>query len=192
MQRARPLPLDTLIADYVVRRVIGHGGFGTTYLCEDKNLKKPFVVKELTPHALVMRRDNGMVAPRGSLQRLAFERMRDAYLKEAQALAMFSHPHIARAVRYFEENNTAYLVMEYEAGRNLRAYLQDRGGVLTDHELEAIARPVCEGLHELHSVGLIHRDVKPDNLLIRQDGSPVLLDFGAVTPTGRKRLVNTC
>lgn len=184
MQRVVPLPFDTLIADYVVRRVIGHGGFGTTYLCEDSNLKKSFVVKELTPHALVTRRDNGTVAPIGPLQKRAFEEMRDAYVKEAQALAMFSHPHIARAVRYFNANNTAYLVMEYEAGRNLRTYLKDRGGVLTDHELEAIARPVCEGLHELHSVGFIHRDFKPDNVLIRQDGSPVLLDFGAVIPIG--------
>lgn len=184
MQTVPPLPFDALIADYVVRRVIGHGGFGTTYLCEDKHLKKSFVVKELTPHALVMRLDNGMVAPRGPLHRQFFEQMRDAYVKEAQTLAMFSHPHIARAVRYFEANNTAYLVMEYEAGRNLRTYLKDRGGVLTDLELEAIARPVCEGLHELHSVGLIHRDFKPDNVLIRQDGSPVLLDFGAVIPIG--------
>lgn len=184
MQRVPPLPADTLIADYVVQRVIGHGGFGTTYVCEDKHLKKLFVVKELTPHHLVVRQDNGYLAPRGLLYRQPFERLRDAYVKEAQDLAKFSHPSIARAIRYFEKNDTAYLVMEYEAGRNLRAYLKDRGGVLTDHELEAIARPLCEGLDQLHAAGLIHRDFKPDNVLIRQDGSPVLLDFGAVIPFG--------
>jgi serine/threonine protein kinase len=184
MQRVPPLPADTLIADYAVQRVIGHGGFGTAYVCEDKHLKKLFVVKELTPHHLVVRQDNGNLTPRGLLCRRPFERLRDAYVKEAQALAKFSHPNIARAIRYFEENDTAYLVMEYEAGRNLRAYIKDRGGVLTDHELEAIARPLCEGLDQLHAEGLIHRDVKPDNVLIRQDGSPVLLDFGAVIPFG--------
>ena len=184
MQRVHPLPADTLIADYVVRSVIGHGGFGTTYLCEDKHLKKLFVVKELTPHHLAQRLENGNLAARGLLYRQPFDRMRHEYVKEAQALARFAHPNIARAVRYFETNNTAYLVMEYEAGRNLRAYLQDRGGTLTDHELEAIARPLCDGLDQLHAAGLIHRDLKPDNVLIRQDGNPVLLDFGAVIPFG--------
>lgn len=184
MQQVPPLPNDTLLADYLVRSVIGRGGFGTTYVCEDKHLKKLFVIKELTPHNLVQRLENGDLAARGVLYRQPFERLRDAYVNEAQALAKFSHPNIARAVRYFEKHNTAYLVMEYEAGRNLRAYLKDRGGVLTDHELEAIVRPLCEGLGQLHAAGLIHRDFKPDNVLIRQDGSPVLLDFGAVIPFG--------
>jgi serine/threonine protein kinase len=184
MQRVPPLLTDTLIADYVVRSVVGHGGFGTTYLCEDKNLKKLFVVKELTPHHLVQRLENGNLTARGLLYRQLFDRMRDEYVKEAQALARFSHPNIARAIRYFETNNTAYLVMEYEAGQNLRAYLKARDGALTDHELEAIARPLCTGLDKLHAAGLIHRDLKPDNVLIRPDGSPVLLDFGAVIPFG--------
>lgn len=184
MQRVPPLPHDTPLADYVVRSVIGQGGFGTTYVCEDRHLKKLFVIKELTPHHLVQRLENGDLAVRGVLYRQPFERLRDAFLNEVQALAKFSHPNIARAVRYFEKHNTAYLVMEYEAGRNLRAYLKDRGSVLTDHELEAIVRPLCEGLEQLHAAGLIHRDFKPDNVLIRQDGSPVLLDFGAVIPFG--------
>ena len=184
MQRVSPLPNDTPLADYVVRSVIGHGGFGTTYVCEYRHLKKLFVIKELTPHHLVQRLKNGDLAARGVLYRQSFERLRDAYVNEAQALAKFSHPNIARAVRYFEKHNTAYLVMEYEAGRNLRAYLKDRGGVLTDYEIEAIVRPLCEGLGQLHAAGLIHRDFKPDNVLIRHDGSPVLLDFGAVIPFG--------
>lgn len=184
MPRVPPLPLETQIADYIVRRVIGHGGFGTTYLCEDKHLKKLFVVKELTPHHLVVRGEDGHLTPRGLLCHQPFDRLRDAYVNEAQALARFSHPNIARAIRYFEMNGTAYLVMEYEAGCSLRAYLNGRGGVLTDHEIEAIARPLCEGLDRLHAAGLIHRDLKPDNVLIRPDGSPVLLDFGAVIPFG--------
>ncbi|MCE3269713.1 MAG: serine/threonine protein kinase [Ramlibacter sp.] len=184
MQRVSPLPCGTLLADYVVDQHIGTGGFGTAYLCEDRYLKKKFVVKEFTPHHLVMRLPDGGLAVRQMADQCPFELQRGSYLKEAQALARFSHPHIARAVRYFEANHTAYLVMEYETGRNLRAYLRERGGSVTDQELEAIVRPLCDGLGKLHAAGLIHRDVKPDNVLIRQDGSPVLLDFGAVRPFG--------
>lgn len=182
MQLLPPLPPGAILSDYIVQKTLGQGGFGTTYLGEDKYLQKQFVVKEFTPHHLVARLPDGKLAVRRSIDMREFSRQRAAYIGEAQALAKFTHPNIARAVRYFEANNTAYLVMEYEVGRNLRAYMHDRCGELTDHELEAIARPLCAGLQQLHTAGLIHRDLKPDNVLIRDDGGPVLLDFGAVIP----------
>lgn len=184
MQLVPPLRSGAVLSDYIVRRTLGQGGFGTTYLAEDRHLKKQFVVKEFTPHHLVTRLSDGRLVVNRSVDLRLFSGQRGAYIDEAQALARFTHPNIARAVRYFEANNTAYLVMEYEAGRTLRAYAKARGGTLTDHELEAIVKPLCEGLQQLHSAGLIHRDVKPDNVLIRDDGSPVLLDFGAVMPLG--------
>ena len=184
MELVTPLPTGTRLSDYIIGQVLGRGGFGTTYLCEDAYLKKNFVVKEFTPHDLVTRDRSGRVSSKGLFKGSRFSKARAAFIQEAQALARFSHPNIARVVRYFEANNTAYFVMEYETGSNLRTFLTQYGKGLSDLEIEALVLPLCDGLAQLHGQGLIHRDLKPDNILIRKDGSPILIDFGAVKSHG--------
>lgn len=169
MQRLRPPPAGTLIADFVVGHVMGQGGFGTTYFCEDRLLKKRFVVKELTPHAWTVRQRDLRIASRQPKRRQAFEQLCDAFLKEARALVRFSHPHIACAVRQFEAKNAAYLVMDHESGINLRACLKAREGELTEHEIEAIARLLCEGLQQLHEAVRVLRTFQAIRALARVD-----------------------
>jgi serine/threonine protein kinase len=174
-----PLRSGARLAEYQVLSCLGQGGFGTTYLCMDTNLGRKCVVKEFTPHRLVVRMGDGRIIARHPTLNVSYAIGLRKFLEEALRLAQFSHPHIARILRFFEANQTAYFVMDYEAGTTLRQFVSGVARQLTEQEIEAIIRPLCSGLEQLHHAGLIHRDIKPDNILIRTDGSSVLLDFGA-------------
>jgi len=175
-----PLSIDTFIAEYQVIRNLGQGGFGTTYLCRDRNLGRECVIKEYSPHHLVQRQSDGSLKPKAMQYHGAFKTGLKRFLDEARRLAIFNHPNIAHIYRYFEENDTAYFVMDYEAGISLREILSQRAGQFEEPEIEAIVIPLCDGLEQLHKYDLIHRDIKPDNIIIRPNGTPVLIDFGAV------------
>jgi serine/threonine protein kinase len=189
-----PLPLGTLIQEYRVERVLGQGGFGTTYLCLDQKLSRLCAIKEFTPLRLAQRSTNNSLEPQAGSSSQVYSEAIEAFLLEARRLANFSHPNIVRVQRFFEANNTAYFVMDYEEGASLRGFLKGQGGVLTEQEIEAIIGPLCDALDQLHAIGLIHRDLKPDNILIRGDGTPILIDFGAaldVNNSGDEAVVAT-
>ena len=173
------LPKNTMLAEYEIVDFLGQGGFGTTYLCVDKNLGRNCVLKEFSPHQLVERQGNGKIKAKAWRYRGAYKRGLKGFLKEARSLARFNHPNIVRINRYFEANNTAYFVMDYESGISLRTILTQQENQFEEQEIEAIIEPLCNGLEQLHKIGLIHRDIKPDNILIRPCGEPVLIDFGA-------------
>lgn len=175
----QPLGPGTVIADYTVERVLGQGGFGTTYLCRDNNLQRKCVLKEFTPHEIVIRGRNGQIKPSSWKNRKELGVSLESFLNEAQKLARFSHPNIVRINRYFTANGTGYFVMDYEHGVALRSLISDAQGPFEEREIEALLLPLCDGLKTLHAQGLIHRDIKPENILVRPDGSPVLIDFGA-------------
>ncbi len=179
LKRVDPLPNNSDLFEYKVSKPLGQGGFGTTYLCLDNNLRRKCVIKEYTPHHLVERKTNGHLKPQKWKYRGQFSRGLKKFLDEARRLAMFNHPNLVRVNRYFEMNNTGYFVMDYESGSSLRNLISAKGGQFTEQEIEAIVGPLCEGLKELHNSALIHRDIKPDNIIVRQDGTPVLIDFGA-------------
>ena len=102
-----------------------------------------------------------------------------AFLEEARTLARFRHPNLVRVVEYFEANNTAYIVMEYEEGEPLDRLL-DSHGTLSEAQLRGVLLPIVDGLKQVHAAGYLHRDVKPSNVYVRRaDETPVLLDFGA-------------
>jgi serine/threonine protein kinase len=175
-----PLQNNTLLAEYQVIKHLGQGGFGTTYLCTDRNLDRRCVIKEYSPHYLVKRMRNGEIQEKEWRYHDVFDKGKKAFLTEARSLAKFNHHNIARISRYFEANNTAYFVMDYESGTSLRDILCRNNNQFEEQEIEAIVAPLCDGLEQLHKMGLIHRDIKPDNILIRSNGEPVLIDFGAV------------
>jgi serine/threonine protein kinase len=166
------------VLEYSVEHVLGRGGFGTTYLCTDEHLQKYVVVKEFTPHRIMIRERGGGLRPAGTDHAL-FAAALAEFLEEARKLARFRHPNIVRVTRYFEANGTGYFVMDYEAGASLRDILNAEDGPMSEREIEAVALPLCQGLSELHRAGLLHRDIKPENILVRPDGSPALIDFGA-------------
>ena len=163
---------------YEVREILGQGGFGITYLAYDSNLDKTVAIKEYLPIELAVRERDSSVHPITEDRGKSYQWGLDRFIKEARTLAKFAHPNIVRVYSVFEENNTAYMVMEYEHGETLQAILSRRK-TLEEAELLSILVPILGGLALVHQAGFIHRDIKPANIFIRTDGSPVLIDFGS-------------
>ena len=174
------LPQGHPLAEYELVRVLGRpGGFGITYLGYDDNLDRAFAIKEYLPSDFATRTTNHSVVPQADDVRGDFQWGLDRFLDEAKTLARFPHPHIVEVYRYFEEHGTAYIVMEYVEGETLSAYIE-RKGMLSEAELKGILYPLLDALAVVHGANFLHRDIKPDNIVIRdEDDSPVLLDFGA-------------
>lgn len=163
---------------YVVQDVLGQGGFGITYLAEDTNLNHQVAIKEFLPVEMALREGDASVHPVSGEQGENFQWGLERFINEAQMLAHFRHNNIVRVFTVFSENNTAYMVMEYENGQGLHEILKSKD-VLSQWEGIEILLPILDGLELVHAAGFIHRDIKPPNIFIRDDGSPVLLDFGS-------------
>jgi serine/threonine protein kinase len=172
------LPPEYRLHWYVLDRVLGQGGFGITYLARDTNLDQLVAIKEYLPIDVATRKADSTVRPRADDQGDRYRWGLDRFIREARTLARFDHPNIVRVYSVFEFNNTAYMVMRFEEGENLAAQLERRR-TLPEAELLRMLLPVLDGLELVHNAGFIHRDIKPDNIHIRTDGSPVLLDFGS-------------
>jgi hypothetical protein len=105
------------------------------------------------------------------------------FFEEGRALANLQHPNVVRVLNFFRANDTVYMVMEYERGTNLQDYVRKRKGQIRETFLRAVFARLLNGLREVHSHKLLHLDIKPSNVYLRQDGTPVLLDFGAARQT---------
>jgi serine/threonine protein kinase/WD40 repeat protein len=177
------LPSAYRLDDYIIDRVLGHGGFGITYLARDTKLNARVAIKEYFPRALAARDASYTITPitEGTTANNSDYRWGlQEFLKEARALARFKHNHIVRVLRFLETNGTAYMVMEYEQGESLADTLKRSGGFLNEAKLMQIFLPVLSGLQAVHDAGLLHLDIKPDNIYLRRDGQPMLIDFGSV------------
>ena len=166
---------------YVIGRVLGEGGFGITYIGLDMILRIPVAVKEYFPHGYSHRdQTNSRVIPTDSAGSIAFyQKGKDRFLFEARSMArFFREPGIVDVRDFFEENNTAYIVMEYLEGVDLRHYLR-KNGVMQPKEAIEMLMPVMRSLEKIHEAGLIHRDISPDNIMYLNNGSVKLMDFGA-------------
>jgi serine/threonine protein kinase len=174
------LQTDTVLdRKYRIDRVIGAGGFGITYQAYDIGLASPVAIKEYYPAQFGMRDASMSVRPRTDGDRPLFDRLRSSFLREARTLAKFDHPAIVRVLSVFEAHGTAYMVMKYESGPSLKVWLQELGRAPTQAELDRLVWPLLDALEAMHRSDFLHRDIAPDNIIVRADGSPVLLDFGA-------------
>ncbi len=169
---------------YRIERILGRGGFGVIYLATDTNLDHLVAIKEYIPSDVATRSEDSQVHPITEDHSKMFRWGMDRFIKEARNLVKFKHPNIVRVMSVFQQNNTAYMVMEFEEGEELRSYLK-RSDANTEHNLKALILPISQGLAEVHRHGFVHRDIKPANILVRKNGSPVLLDFGSARNAGR-------
>ena len=173
------LPPGTRFEEYRLDAVLGAGGFGITYRAYDANLDKFVAIKEYLPNEFATRAERYTVVPQSSTDAQDYHWGLNRFLDESRTLARFDHPHLNRVHRFFESNGTAYMVLEYVDGETLADRLT-RERQLPEESLQRLLDEVLSGLAVVHDAGYVHRDIKPGNLMLREeDGSAVVLDFGA-------------
>lgn len=176
------LPAGTLVGGrYIIGRVLGEGGFGITYIALDTLLDIPVAVKEYYPYGISQRNcsvDNSVCVSEGENIDL-YQKGKERLLKEAKIIARFhKEPGIVDVSGFVQENNTAYIIMEYLDGIDLRHYLRTNGAMSVDQAIDLL-KPIMQSLEKIHAAGVIHRDISPDNIMMLDNGSVWLMDFGA-------------
>lgn len=180
MNNYRLKPGDSLGERYEIKRLLGQGGFGITYIAYDKNLENEIVIKEYFPAEIAGRDSEGNVFAQAVANESFFEEGKKRFLNEARVLAsLFEIPGVVKVIDFFEMNNTAYIVMEYVDGVSLRQWLESRDECCSFDEAYTLLRPIMEALKKIHKKGLLHRDITPDNIMVDSQGNLKLLDFGA-------------
>jgi len=170
----------TKVDQYVVSGLLGRGGFGITYLVHDEALQKDFALKEFFPEDLVVRDGTGIRFTAKPHSESDYRWGLKKFYDEARLLAQFSHANIVSVRRVFEQNNTAYMLLDFVRGSTLEKWLQGLDSPATQEELDLIATPLLSALELVHANRAWHLDISPDNVMIRaSDGAPILLDFGA-------------
>ncbi len=174
------LPSGTELAgDYRIDRVLGAGGFGVTYLADEMALSRAVTIKEYFPSDFAARTNGFDASPRSQDCAGDYNWGLDRFIAEAQTLAKFDHSHIVKVYRTFKANNTAYMVLHWEEGQSLKSWLKTLGRAPRQKELDRIVAPLLDALETIHKADFLHRDIAPDNIIIRKSGDPVLIVFGA-------------
>ncbi|MFN9113508.1 MAG: serine/threonine protein kinase, partial [Bacteroidota bacterium] len=172
------LPVGTILhGRYRIESVIGQGGFGITYKAHDPGLNHWVCIKELFPSGLCVRGPENTVVFQGK-EALDFPGFRKRFIREAQELARFRHPNIVRVSEVFEANQTAYFVMDFVEGETLRDLVL-REGRLKPEQALPLMHSLLDAVETVHNAGMLHRDIKPDNVLVEPSGKVVLIDFGS-------------
>jgi serine/threonine protein kinase len=187
MKPKRPkdaLPANYLLSHYRIDKPIGGGGFSVVYLARDEKSGESVAIKEYLPSNQAHRAAEARVEPLSDEMASPYRQGIKRFFDEAAVLAKVNHPNIVRVVNFFRANNTVYMVMRYEHGRDLRWYIKRKDGRLGENVLRAVFPPLLLGLREVHNVNLLHLDIKPANIFLRPGGNPLLLDFGAARQAG--------
>ncbi|MCK6390694.1 MAG: serine/threonine protein kinase [Azonexus sp.] len=181
-QANHALPGGHQLEEYTIDRQLSLGGFSIVYLANDPSGRQ-VAIKEYLPNSLALRA-KGEIKPLITADHLgAFRYGMKCFFEEGRALAKLSHPNVIRVLNFFRANETVYMVMEYEHGRTLQEFIQRRKGLMSERYMRSIFTRMLNGLREVHSHKLLHLDIKPSNIYLRADNSPVLIDFGAARQT---------
>jgi serine/threonine protein kinase len=173
------LPLGTRLGEFEVVSLVGVGGFGIVYLALDHSLGRRVALKEYMPQTLALRGQGAQVNVRSLRHADTFEAGRRSFVNEARLLAQFDHLSLVKVYRFWEANGTAYMVMPFYEGRTLKDALRARPAPPDQAWLERLLAPLLDALETLHGVGVYHRDIAPDNIMLLAGDRPLLLDFGA-------------
>ena len=184
-QNNAPLPDGLEIAGYRIVKKIASGGFSIVYLAYDPD-GVAVAIKEYLPSSLALRQDGELAptVPRANLP--VFRIGLKCFFEEGRALARISHPNVVSVLNFFRAHDTVYMVMAYESGHSLQEHIQRqraKGGKVGEAFIRTIFIQVLKGLREVHANKLLHLDLKPANIYLRTDGTPMLLDFGAARQT---------
>ena len=177
-QANQPLPSGFQLDEYRIVRQISLGGFSIVYLAHDAQ-EMPVAIKEYLPNALALRAGESPEPLVAEIHKAAFNHGLRCFFEEGSTLARLRHPNVVQVKNFFRANGTAYLVMQYERGRTLQEHIHKRTASLEEEQVRKIFSRLLNGLREVHSHKLLHLDIKPANIYLRSDGTPVLLDFGA-------------
>src|SRR4249920_1638511 len=162
---ANALAAGSAVLEYRVEKLLGVGGFGLTYLATDANLNLKVALKEYLPGEFAARGGDSTVQPRSSTTSESFKWGLQRFMEEARTLASFRHPNIVRVMRFFEANQTGYMVMEFVEGESLQEWIGPRRP-LPEQMVLSIAAPLLDGLEVIHRARYLHRDIKPNNVFI--------------------------
>lgn len=177
-----PLPSGYQLDQYQIERQLSLGGFSIVYLAHDRD-GTPVAIKEYLPNSLALRKE-GELEPQVTEEHLpAFRYGMKCFFEEGRSLAKLMHPNVVQVLNFFRANGTVYMVMRFERGRTLHEYIQKHRGEVRESLIRAVFTRMLNGLREVHAHKLLHLDIKPSNIYLRNDGTPVLLDFGAARQT---------
>ncbi len=181
--KSAPLPIGTLLSNYRIVKKLASGGFSFVYLATDET-GAPVAIKEYLPSSLARRKPGELIPVVPEESAASFRLGLKYFFEEGRSLARISHPSVVRVVNFFRENATVYMVMNYELGKTLQEHIlharqQGRAKVLREHFIRKVFHALMSGLREVHIHKLLHLDIKPGNIYLREDESPILLDFGA-------------
>ena len=173
------LPIGTEISGYEIVRVLGVGGFGITYEGFNPVTRRRAAIKEFFPRGIASRENaTHVVFSREDTDVVAWAL--DRFRRSTTELCDFSHPNIVSVLNYVPANETGYMFMEQVEGETLEQWLRKKDGAVTLPEVRTVLEPICDALEYVHAKKFIHRDIAPDNIMIRKDGRPMLIDFGAI------------
>ncbi|NOQ78868.1 MAG: protein kinase [Gammaproteobacteria bacterium] len=184
-----PLPNGTQVDEYIIDSVLGGGGFSIVYnahLVSDENLT--VIIKEFMPKKLAVRINETDVTSLDPSAPESYNKGRKLFFQEASTLATLKHPNIVDVTNFFQTNGTAYMVMKDEKGVNMQDYIRKYKGKLSEKLLRTVFPQLLSGVKMIHDKDLLHLDIKPSNIHLRQGGRPLLLDFGAVREQMKTRL----
>ena len=174
------LPTGTQIHQYTIEKLLGRGGFGIVYRAKDESLDCHVAIKEYLPEQLATRTQDNSVSPHSAgITQTMFVEWKNNFIKEARQIAQLDHPSIVRVMQIFEANNTAYMVMPYYTGESLKKFQKRTNKQWTEAEIKTLLDPLLNALEVLHERNILHHDIAPDNIFIKDNGQPLLLDFGA-------------
>ncbi len=177
-----PLPPGYRLDEYRIERQLSLGGFSIVYLAFDGE-DSPVAIKEYLPNSLALRIQGDELPSIAEENVAAFRYGMKCFFEEGRALARLSHPNVVRVLNFFRANDTVYMVMQYERGRTLQEHIQKHRGEIRESFIRTIFARLLNGLREVHTHKLLHLDIKPSNIYLRNDGQPVLIDFGAARQT---------